>query len=268
MSDPGAGPTPTRVPMGSGEVSFFRQGSGRPVLVLHAAGGAGAWNPYLEQLSQHFDVIAPDHPGFGLSDELPEVTTVQEIAAHYVRLLDQLGIDRLDVVGASFGGWIAAELATTIPDRVEHLVLMAPAGLHLPDAPPANLFEMGPEQLVRALFYDDAVVTAALSAPPTPEAIAQNERDMTAFGRFAREPFLHDPELPGRLPKITAPTLVLTAEVDEIIPRPHSEAYAEAISGSTLREVPRTAHGLYHERPDAVADEVIGFLTAAGPSTR
>jgi pimeloyl-ACP methyl ester carboxylesterase len=260
---PGAGPTPTRVPLGSGEINLFRQGAGRPVVVLHAAGGAGAWNPYLEQLSEHFDVIAPDHPGFGLSDELPEVASMAELVEHYVALLDVLGLDRIDLVGASFGGWLAAELASSVPDRVERLVLMAPAGLHVADAPPADLLTMNPEHLVRALFFDSAVADAALSVPPTPEAAAQGARDGAAFARFATagEFFLHNPELPGRLPAITAPTLVLAAEEDKIVPRPHSEAYAAAIPGAQFRVVPRVGHALYQEDPAAVAAEVIGFLS-------
>jgi pimeloyl-ACP methyl ester carboxylesterase len=256
------GPVPTRIAMGSGEISLFRHGSGRPVLFLHAAGGAGNWEPFHERMAESVDLIAPDHPGFGRSDELPEVATIADLTAHYVALLDKLGIDRLDVVGASFGGWVAAELVSTIPDRVEHLVLMAPAGLDVPGAPPADLFAMAPPELVRALFYDDATVDAALSAAPTPEQIAQTEKDMAAFARFAREPYLHDPELPARLPRISCPTLVIAAEVDVIIPRAHSEAYAAAIPGATLRELPRAAHGMHHERPVEVADEVIGFLTA------
>jgi len=260
------GPMPTRTSVGSGEINLFRQGVGRPVVVLHAAGGAGAWNPYLERLSEHFDVIAPDHPGFGASDELPEVRTMSDLVDHYLTLLDQLGLDRFDLVGASFGGWLAAELASTIPDRIDHLVLMAPAGLHIPDAPPANLLAMAPEEIIRALFWDSAIADAALSAPPTPEAAAQGARDGAAFARFATagETFLHNPDLPGRLAKITAPTLVLAAQEDKILPRPHSEAYAAAISGAILHEVPHVGHALYQERPDAVADEVIAFLSDSG----
>jgi pimeloyl-ACP methyl ester carboxylesterase len=265
---PAAGPTPTRLRMGSGEISLFRQGSGRPVLFLHAAGGAGHWEPFHERMAQSVDLIAPDHPGFGRSDELPEVATMADLVQHYLRLLDELGIDRFDLVGASFGGWTAAELASTIPDRVEHLVLMAPAGLQVPDAPPADLFDLAPPDLVRALFYDDALVEAALSAPPTPEQIAQTEKDMAAFSRFARDPYLHNPELPVRLPKINCPTLVIAAEIDTIIPRAHSEAYAKLIPGAELRDLPRTRHGLHHERPDEVAAEVLGFLTGRDAAAR
>jgi len=260
---PATGPQPTTVPMGSGAVNLFRKGSGPTVLVLHAAGGAGAWNPYLDRLSGHFDVIAPDHPGFGLSDELPEISSVPQLVPHYVDLLERLGVERFALVGASFGGWVAAELASDVPQRVEQLVLMAPAGLHVPEAPPADLFTMTPEQIVRALFYDSAAADAALSVPPSPEAAAQAARDAKAFERFARRPFLHDPELPERLSRITAPTLVLAAEVDSIIPRAHSEAYATAIAGARLRVVPQCGHALYQERPAEVADQVIGFLDGA-----
>ncbi|WP_369138480.1 alpha/beta fold hydrolase [Modestobacter versicolor] len=270
MSLPGTGPAPTRVPLGSGEVNLFRQGTGRPVVVLHAAGGAGAWNPYLERLSAHFDVIAPDHPGFGLSDELPEVATMADLVQHYVALFDVLGLDRFDLVGASFGGWLAAEVASTVPERVERLVLMAPAGLHLPEAPPANLPSMSQEQLVRALFWDGAIADAALSAPPSPEAAAQGARDGAAFGRFAASGpvLLHNPELPPRLARITSRTLVLTAEVDDIVPRAHSEAYAAQIAGAELHVLTEIGHALYQEKPDVVADEVIAFLSPPVPAGR
>ncbi|MCH6166037.1 alpha/beta fold hydrolase [Pseudonocardia alaniniphila] len=260
MSVSSTAPAPTRVPMGSGAINLFRKGSGRTVVVLHAAGGAGAWNPYLERLSEHFDVIAPDHPGFGLSDELPEIGSVPQLVPHYVDLLEKLDVDRFDLVGASFGGWVAAELACSVPERIEHLVLMAPAGLHVPDAPPADLFTMSPPEIVRALFYDSAIADAALSVPPPPEAAQQAARDAKAFDRFARDPFLHNPELPGRLPRITASTLVLAAEVDSIIPRAHSDAYAAAIAGAELRVAAECGHALYQERPGYVADLVIDFL--------
>ncbi|MDY7104776.1 MAG: alpha/beta fold hydrolase [Actinomycetota bacterium] len=263
MTDTSAGPVPVEHTTGSGTISMFRRGQGPPLLALHAAGGAGEWNEFLELLSAHHDVIAPDHPGFGRSDDLPEVDSMARLVAHYVRLLDDLGLDQVDVVGASFGGWIAAELASTVPDRVRRLVLMAPAGLDVPGAPPADLATMTPEQIVKALYLDPLAAVAVLSVPPTPEATARAERDARAFERFARSPFLHNPELPGRLAAITAPTLVLAAEEDRIIPRAHSEAYAAAVDGAVLDVVPGCGHALYFEQPAAVAEAVLGFLAAA-----
>jgi pimeloyl-ACP methyl ester carboxylesterase len=262
-----AGPRPQRAHSRFGTCSLFRQGSGHPVLVLHAAGGAGAWNPYLERLSAHFDVIAPDHPGFGNSPELPGVDTIADLVEHYVSLIDNLELERLDLVGASLGGWLAAEIACAIPERLDHLVLMAPPGMFIPDAPPADLFTMPPDEIVRALFWDGAKAEAMLATPLPPEAAAQAERDAAAFAKYAAEPLLHNPDLPSRLSCIRAPTLVITPEVDVVIPRAHSEAYAAAIDGAVLRVISRCGHALYFELPDLVADEVIAFLTDVPAAT-
>ena len=251
-----------------GPVSMFRQGTGDPVLVLHAAGGAGMWNPYLERLSEHFDVIAPDHPGFGLSAELDGVDSIASLVEHYVSLLDTLELERVSVVGASLGGWLAAEIASTVPARIDRLVLMAPPGILIPDAPPADLFTMRPDEIVRALFLDPAKAEAMLATPLPPEAAAQAERDAASFAKYASEPFVHNPELPARLSRITAPTLVITPEVDAVIPREHSEAYAAAIKGAVLTVLPECGHALYFEDPDLVADEVINFLAATPAPTR
>jgi pimeloyl-ACP methyl ester carboxylesterase len=219
------------------------------------------WNPYLERLSEHFDVIAPDHPGFGSSPALDGVDSIATLVEHYLSLLDSLGLDRVHLVGASLGGWLAAEIASTAPERIDRLVLMAPPGILIPEAPPADLFTMRPDEIVRALFLDPAKADAMLAAPLPPEAAAQAERDAASFARYASDPFLHNPELPGRLSRITAPTLVITPEVDVIIPPAHSEAYAAAIDGAELRVLPQCGHALYFEEPDLVADEVIAFLS-------
>jgi pimeloyl-ACP methyl ester carboxylesterase len=262
------GPLPIEARSHFGPVSMFRQGTGAPVLVLHAAGGAGMWNPYLERLSEHFDVIAPDHPGFGLSPELERVDSIPALVEHYISLLNALQIERVSVVGASLGGWLAAEIASTAPERVDRLVLMAPPGILIPEAPPADLFTMKPDEIVRALFLDPAKAEAMLAAPLPPEAAAQAERDAASFAKYASEPFLHNPDLPARLSRITAPTLVITPEVDVVIPPEHSEAYAAAIDGAVLRVLPQCGHALYFEEPDLVAGEVISFLSATSAPAR
>jgi pimeloyl-ACP methyl ester carboxylesterase len=258
VTDAPAGPAPIEVHSRFGISSMFRQGRGQPLLVLHAGGGAGAWNPYLERLSQRFDVIAPDHPGFGLSPRLDRVDSMPTLVEHYQSLLDALGLERFHLVGASFGGWLAAEIALASPERIDRLVLQAPAGLMLTDAPMANLGAMTPEQVVRALFLDQAKADAVLAVPPTPEALAQAEGDGASIGMYFSAPY---PDLLPRLPSITAPTLVITPEFDNVVPRPNSEAYAAAIGGAVLRVLPQVGHALYQEDPDLVADEVITFLT-------
>ncbi len=115
---------------------LLRGGAGEPVLFLHAAGGAGTWLPFHSQLADAgFEVIAPDHPGFGKSDEFPEAEAIDDLVFHYLDVLDALGLERPHVVGASFGGWIAAELAVYAPHRIGSLRLLSAAGLRLPEHP-------------------------------------------------------------------------------------------------------------------------------------
>ena len=89
---------------------------------------------------------------------------MDNLVYHYLDVMDQLGLDRPHVVGASFGGWIAAELAVAAPHRIGSLVLLAPAGLRLPEHPVADLFIMSPEQVLTALFHDPAAASGLFPA--------------------------------------------------------------------------------------------------------
>lgn len=252
--------TARRMEVGSGAISYFRAGSGRPLLFLHAAGGAGEWNPYHAALAEHFDLIAPDHPGFGRSDDLPELRDVDDLVYHYLDMMDRLGLQQVDLVGASFGGWVAAELAVHSPERFRRLVLLAPVGLRIPEQPVSDLFIMTPPQLIRALYHDPELVESLTSAEPDTEEVLRSYRDLGALARFGWTPFLNDPKLEGRLRRITAPTRVVAAAHDQIVPRQHCERYAAAIPNAELTVVDNCGHALYGELPGAVAATVIDFV--------
>src|SRR5437764_7197426 len=149
-----------------GRVHLLRGGTGEPVLFLHAAGGAGQWHEFHELLARRFEVFAPDHPGFGGSDELADVEGMDDLVFHYLDVIDRLGLDRPHVVGASFGGWLAAELAVAAPHRIGSLVLLSPAGLRLPDHPVTDIFFLTPQQLVGTLFQDTTKAAAVFPADP------------------------------------------------------------------------------------------------------
>jgi pimeloyl-ACP methyl ester carboxylesterase len=250
--------TTERLQVGAGEVRLLRGGSGPPLLFLHAAGGGG-WTPFLEGLSRHFEVLAPDHPGFDESEQTEEIEGVDDLVYHYLRLLDGLGIERATVVGASLGGWIAAELAVHSPQRVERLVLMSPAGLRVPEAPPKDLFFLPVEQLVPTLFHDPSAAEGMFPAEPGVDDIMRAYRNNTAFARYAWRPFLNDPKLERRLYRITAPTLVLWPDDDRVIPRAHAERYAERIADARLEVIEDCGHALYGERPEQIAAAVLAF---------
>ena len=99
------------------ELELFEAGNGPPILFLHGAQGFAPEHPYVGLLSARHRLIAPSHPGFGGSS-LPEwLDAVDDIAHLYLELMDRLGLEQVDLVGCSIGGWIAAEIATKMPER-------------------------------------------------------------------------------------------------------------------------------------------------------
>jgi pimeloyl-ACP methyl ester carboxylesterase len=188
---------------------------------------------------------------------------MDDLVYHYLDVMDELGLDRPHVVGASFGGWIAAELAVAAPHRIGSLVLLAPAGLRLPEHPVADLFLMTPEELVAALFHDPAAGAGMLPAEPDVDFILAQYRDMSALARFAWTPFLSNPKLERRLRRITAPTLVGCPSDDRLIPVAHGRRYAERIGGARYAEVADCGHAMYFERPAEFADLVRTFVSGA-----
>lgn len=245
-----------------GRVHLKRGGAGAPLLFLHAAGGAGQWLRYHELLSETFEVFAPDHPGFGGTDELAEVEAMDDLVYHYLDVIERLGLERPHVVGGSFGGWIAAELAVQAPQAIGSLVLLGAVGLRLPQDPVADLFLMTPQQLGAALFNDPA--TAAAVFPPNPgiDAVLAGYRDMTALARFCWVPFMSNPKLERRLPRITAPTRVVWAADDRVVPIAHGRRYAELIPNGELVVVEDCGHGMYFERPEEFARVTAEFLAS------
>jgi pimeloyl-ACP methyl ester carboxylesterase len=117
-------------------LAFSRSGTGPPMVLLHPLGSSSrVWAPVIPALSERFDVIAVDLPGFGGSEPLPrpQEPSPAVLAARVSDLLDELGISAPHVVGNSLGGWVALELAGRRP--VASLTLLSPAGLWRKDTP-------------------------------------------------------------------------------------------------------------------------------------
>jgi pimeloyl-ACP methyl ester carboxylesterase len=246
-----------------GRVHLLHGGAGEPVLFLHAAGGAGQWLEFHRLLAQQFEVLAPDHPGFGGSDDLPELEAIDDLVYHYLDVIERLGLQRPHLVGASFGGWIAAELAVAAPQAIGSLVLLSAAGLRLPGHPVTDLFLMPPEQAGQTFYHDPGKIPPP---PPGagPEAALAAYREATALARFSWVPFMSNPKLERRLHRIRARTLVVWPSDDRVIPVEHGHRYAELIPGAQFAVVEDSGHAMYFERPAEFAEITAGFLAAAG----
>src|SRR5947209_9223439 len=112
-------------------IEVTRQGTGRPILFLHPHIGVHGSEALIARLAQRAEVIAPSHPGFGHS-ELPKgMSTVDDMSYLYLDLLEKLDVHEAVLIGASFGGWLAAEIATKSTERLSRLVMIGAVGVKL-----------------------------------------------------------------------------------------------------------------------------------------
>ena len=241
---------------------LLKAGRGRPLLVLHPEFGANMWAPYHDALAEHFHVLAPDHLGFGESDRPQWLDGIDDLVFHYLDLLDLLALERVSIVGTSVGGWIALAFAVAHPERVERLVLAAPAGIKVDGVPRYDLFANPIEDVLRHLFHDPARVAQMLPTEYGAEVIVRGYHELTTLARLSWNPYLYDPKLQQRLRRVRTPTLIVWGEDDAVLPPAHAEAFAALLPHATLKMLPQCGHLVPFERAGAFAALAIEFLTA------
>jgi pimeloyl-ACP methyl ester carboxylesterase len=234
-------------------------GSGQPVLYLHGVGGL-VWNPLLEALAGQYTVYAPEHPGAGQTDLL-HLRDMWDLALYYDELLDALQLPTVAVVGHSFGGMAAAELAANSRPRVRKLVLIAPIGFWRDDAPIADLAGISPEHLVHLLVHDPSGPLAASLAPPRhdPQAMFEATVRMASILHFIWP--LPDKGLKRRLHRVAAPTLLLWGAGDKLVSPAYAEEFESRLSDSRLELIGNAGHLPHLEQPATTCARVLKFLS-------
>jgi pimeloyl-ACP methyl ester carboxylesterase len=240
-----------------------RGGSGEPLLFLHGASGAPAILPFMERLAQRFEVLVPEHPGYGLSGEPEWLDTIHDAAYFYLDFIHHLNLERLTVVGSSIGGWIAMEMAVRDTSRMKALVLVSPAGIAAPDAPPADIFLLSPEEVVRTLFHDPKLAEARLAEPVTPEALDISLKNRHTTARLAWEPRLHDPHLAKWLHRIDVPVQLIWGEHDRILPVKLVETYRRLLPDANVAIVKEAGHLPHAEKAEEFCELVTRFVERA-----
>jgi pimeloyl-ACP methyl ester carboxylesterase len=248
--------------VGGVRTHLLRGGRGAPVLVLHPEFAANQWFPYHDALAARFQIIAPDHPGFGESERPEWLDQMDDLVFHYIDLLDALSLDRVSIVGTSLGGWIAAELAVVHPERVRHLVLVGAAGIKVDGVPRFDVFLHQIEETLVHLFHDPSRAAQLLPTEFGPEVIVRAYHEAATLARFSWNPYLYNPKLERRLRRVTAPTLVVWGQNDTFLPPAYGEAYARLIPGAMLQTVPQCGHLVPFEQTELFAQCVAQFLSA------
>jgi pimeloyl-ACP methyl ester carboxylesterase len=238
-------------------VRMRRAGSGAPLLFLHGANGLPVWLPVFDLLSKHFEVMVPEHPGFGSSDNPPWMRNIGDLAMYYLDFIDELSHHPVHLVGQSLGGWAAAELAVRNCSRLKSLTLLAPAGIRIKGVLPGDNFIWDPEEAVRNLYHDQSIPDRMLATPLSDEEADIALTNRYAATKFGWEPRWFNPSLERWLHRIDVPTLIVWGQNDKLFPVAYAKRWGERIAGSRVEIVPDCGHVPAVEKPEFTAKEII-----------
>ena len=254
------------------DVYHERWGDGPPLLFCNGSGATlDGMRLLLDGIAQRFDLLVPDQRGIGRTEIPPGPYSMADYAADALALLDHAGWSSARVVGVSFGGMVAQELAVTAPDRVERLALLctSPGGglasypLHeLDGLDPAKRREtylplldtrFSEEWLADPDHGTDRFLADLLAqTPEKSDEVRRGEREQLGARRH------HD--VLDRLGRITCPTLVAAGRYDGIAPPANAEAIAAAVPDADLR-LYEGGHAFFVQDPRALP-EILDFLAA------
>jgi pimeloyl-ACP methyl ester carboxylesterase len=245
------------------EVKFLDQGTGRTFLLLHGGGGPQTVAPFAERFSsvRRARAITPTHPGFAGTPRPDLLTTVRGLAELYTRLLDELDLSGVTVVGNSIGGWIAAEMALVEPSRAAAFVIVDGVGIEVPGHPIADFFALTPRQVAELSYHDPDRYGFDPSklAPEALKVLAGNRATLATYAGTA----MSDPTLAGRLAEVKKPTLVLWGDSDRIAGVGYGKALAHAIAGAEFQVLANTGHLPQIESPEQLVEAIWGFAERA-----
>jgi pimeloyl-ACP methyl ester carboxylesterase len=188
-----------------------------------------------------------------------------DLVVHYDELFDALQLQAPSLVGHSFGGLLAAELAAATARSVSRLVLIDPVGLWRDDLPVKNWMLLSARERKSALFADaDGEPAGKFFAVPTDatervDALAQMIWSQACTGKFVWP--LPDRGLKNRLHRIVAPTLILWGKADRIIDPAYAQEFSQRIAGAKALLIDNAGHLPHLERREAAAKAVQEFVS-------
>jgi 3-oxoadipate enol-lactonase len=254
------------------EVHYELSGSGHRLLFLNGTGATLAqMAPVVSLFAKTFEVLAFDQRGIGQSSAPSEPYAMADLADDALALADQLGWDHFHLIGISFGGMVAQEMAVTAPERVDRLALLctSPGGAGGSSFPFRSLLEL-------TLASRVTVSAEIMDTRFTPEWLQEHESDRFLAGvlaqRFSPEAFdeergtalqldaRSEHDVFDRLPRISCPTLVASGRFDGIAPPANGAAIASQIPRGELRLF-EGGHAFIGQDPESLP-AIVRFLSS------
>ena len=260
-----------RLRVGLGDIEALRCGRGRPILLIHGINPVSPQAPFLDALAEHGEIVAPSAPGFGYSPRPTDFDTMYDLIHLYREVLDALPGEAV-LIGFSFGGWIAAEIAVAGSPRIDRLVLVDPVGIKIggrEERDIVHFFNTSPEELNQRSWHDPARRPpgcwglgwqAAIDDALSDDDMILLARNWDALCLYAWRPHMYNPQLKHWLHRISVPTLMLWGADDQIVTPTYGRAYADLIPSARFEIIEGAGHHPELEKPRAFVDAVANFL--------
>jgi pimeloyl-ACP methyl ester carboxylesterase len=242
-------PQARKVTLSTGELTYFVAGEGRPLLYLHPAGGV-RWTRVLEGLAGSFALHVPVVPGFDGTSAHGTVKSMRGLASLVGEFIEKVIAGPCDVIGCSFGGYLAAWLTAEHPKLLDHLVLECPAGFR----PKGTGERPADAEALRKLLFLHPEKPPPESKPVEHEAA--NRKMLQHYGYTLGT----DEELLARLPSINKLTLILHGTADRMIPKESVQLMKSRMPRSYLVYVWDAAHAIEVDQPERMLSLVESFL--------
>jgi pimeloyl-ACP methyl ester carboxylesterase len=250
---------------GGVDVAMIKGGSGKPLLILHDELGYTGWMTWNERLAEQRTLVIPLQPGYGKTPRVDWMRNYRDLASFYARMVREMPLDPVDVIGFSAGGWIAAEMAAADPHLFGRMALVAPLGIRPREGEILNFIGMTIRSHLRATVADSVSTPEfgkIYGGEMTPEAFEAFEDARAENTRLGWEPFMHSQSLPYRLEGVRIPTLLVWGTRDGVVPRGVIDGYREAIEGATVAEIDGVGHRPEIENSAEFVRVVKNFLAA------
>jgi pimeloyl-ACP methyl ester carboxylesterase len=232
------------------------EGPAKTFLLLHGGGGPGTMAGFAALLAgeTRTRVLLPTHPGFTGTPRPTGLASTGDLAGLYVALLDELDATEVTLVGNSFGGWLAAEIALLGSDRVSNAVIVDGVGVRVDGHPPTDVRGLAPQELQKLSWHDPSKAQrppAGGGSGPSP--------DLTALFAYTG-PDMADPTLGQRLGTLDLEVHVIWGESDGIVDTGFGKAFADAIPQATFTVLPCAGHLPQLETPEALLGTLLGLI--------
>lgn len=248
------------------KIAWEERGDGAPLLLIQGLGyGRWSWEPILPGLAERYRVLWFDNRGIGDSDKPEGPYTARLMADDARQVLDEAGVERAHVLGASLGGMIAQEVAAGTPERLDKLVLCSttPGGAATVPMPDVTVQLFAEAATLAPDVALHRFVVNAFGADPSEELVEQlyqlrlaNPPDPAGWQAQAAAGLTFE----GVEGAISAPTLVLTGTEDNVVDHRNADVIAARIPGARVERLPGTGHLFFWEQPDACVRIISEFL--------